>query len=159
MATSGVCVTGLTVFNIGTELSTFGHWVLLGLIQIGGLGYMLLATLTTIMAGRLALSQRLLVRESFQVFSFDHITSFVKYVLKVTLILEAMGAIILMFLWQSDVGWSQALFYGIFHSISAFCNAGFSLFSESLFGSSNRTWILLTFIFSDHRRRYWFYCS
>lgn len=132
-STSAVCITGLEVVDTGTTFSLFGQSVILLLMQIGGLGFMTFATMFSIMLGRrITLKDRILLREALNQVSVQGIVRLVKYVVLISFAIEAIGALILTLCWYSDFGWSKALYYGIFHSISAFNNAGFELFGNSL---------------------------
>jgi trk system potassium uptake protein TrkH len=131
-ATSAVCVTGLVVRDTGDYFSLFGQIVILLLIQIGGLGYMTMATFLLLLIGRtITLRERLIMQESMPQFSLGSVVQFAKYVLKVTLVLEVTGAAILSLRWMGQYPVPTAIYMGIFHSVSAFCNAGFALFSDS----------------------------
>lgn len=130
-ATSAVCVTGLVVVDTATTFTNFGEWVILLLIQVGGLGFMTFATLFAMILGRrITLKQRLLLQEALNQVSVEGIVRLVRSVLKISFAIEAIGALILTLRWQSDFGWSKALYYGVFHSVSAFNNAGFDLFGN-----------------------------
>jgi len=132
-ATSAVCVTGLIVMDTPTEFTLFGQWVILLLIQIGGLGYALMATFILLALGhRIGLRDRMMLAESLNVTDIGESVRYVKIVAVVTMALEGLGAILLTLRFSQDMDWSQALYSGIFHSISAFNNAGFALFSDSL---------------------------
>ncbi|MFH1239073.1 MAG: potassium transporter TrkG, partial [bacterium] len=134
-STSAVCVTGLVVVDTEKGFSLFGQVVILLLIQIGGLGYMTLATLTALFIGKkITLRDRILMQEGFNQFNLAGLVKFALYVVKVTLLFEFIGAIILAWHWAGTFGLSRAFYLGIFHSVSAFCNAGFSLFSANLAG-------------------------
>ncbi|MGW8282494.1 MAG: TrkH family potassium uptake protein [Gemmatimonadota bacterium] len=134
MATSAVCVTGLIVVDTATYFTPLGQaWILL-LIQLGGLGIMTIATLIIV-----ALGQRL-SRDWEQVAGGDphalsgmDAASLVRLVIRYTLVIEAVGALGLWLLWRTRLG-SGAVWHAVFHSVSAFCNAGFSTFSDSLSG-------------------------
>jgi len=131
-STSGVCVTGLTVINVGSELSPFGQAVLLFLIQAGGLGIMTLSTFFTIvLRRRLSLADRDIISTSFSTGPVPDVRSLVKYVVLLTVFLEAAGALLLFFRFLSDYPTGDAAYRAIFHSVSAFCNAGFSLNKDS----------------------------
>ncbi|AFQ42493.1 TrkH family potassium uptake protein [Desulfosporosinus meridiei] len=130
-ATSAVCVTGLVVVDTGTTFSIFGQWIILFLIQVGGLGFMTFATLFAMILGkRITLKERLLLQEALNQFSVEGIVRLTKSVLQISFAIEAIGAVILTLRWHSDYGWSKALYYGVFHSISAFNNAGIDLFGN-----------------------------
>lgn len=127
-ATSAVCVTGLVVVDTGTTFTLFGQWVILFLIQVGGLGFMTFATLFAMLLGRkITLKERLLLQEALNQVSVEGIVRLTKSVLQISFAIEAIGALILTLRWYSDFGWSKALYFGVFHSISAFNNAGIDL--------------------------------
>lgn len=132
-ATSAVCVTGLAVVDTGTTFTLFGQIVLLCLIQLGGWGFMTSGILMFIILGkRIGLKQRLLLKESINTFSLQGVIKLVKRIISITLIVEATGALILAIRWSQEMSWGKAIYYGIFHSISAFNNAGFGLEPDSL---------------------------
>jgi trk system potassium uptake protein TrkH len=131
-ATSATTVTGLVVVDTGADLTLFGQLVVLALIQLGGLGIMTFSTFFTLLvAGRLSILGRELLEETLSQSPIHNLGSLVKWVVLLTLAFEAVGSLFLTVGLAPDVGWGQAWYYGIFHAISAFCNAGFSLFSTS----------------------------
>ncbi|HOV79262.1 MAG TPA: TrkH family potassium uptake protein [Bacillota bacterium] len=128
-ATSAVCVTGLVVVDTGTHWTLFGHIVILSLIQVGGLGFMTMATFLFLLLGRrIGLRQRLIIQESLNQTNLAGIVRLARYVLIFTFVTEAVFAIILAIRWSADLGWRKGLWFGLFHSVSAFNNAGFDLF-------------------------------
>lgn len=132
-ATSAVCVTGLIVVDTPNDLTVFGQLVVLVLIQLGGLGYMAITTVVGVALGRqLSLHERLTLQEALNVQTMEGLARFVLTVLKLTLAFELTGALILTARWAGEYGIAQAAYYGVFHAISAFNNAGFALFSDSL---------------------------
>jgi trk system potassium uptake protein TrkH len=132
-ATSATCVTGLTVLDTPKDFSSFGHLIILLLIQIGGLGVMTMSTmLAFLMRKRISLRERIIMQESLNQFSIGGLVRLTKYILIFTAMIEGGGAIILYLFWQRTYSPLQALSLAVFHSISAFCNAGFSLFSDNL---------------------------
>ena len=132
-ATSAVCVTGLAVVDTGTTFTLFGQIVLLVLIQLGGWGFMTSGTLMFIILGKkIGLKQRLLIQESLNYFSLQGVIRLVLRIVLITLVVEAIGAIVLSIRWAQEMNWGKAIYYGIFHSISAFNNAGFGLEPDSL---------------------------
>src|SRR5665648_470322 len=146
-ATSATCVTGLIVLDTGKDFSTFGQLIILILIQCGGLGIMTMSTMFAFLAGkRISLRHRLLIQESLNQFSIGGLVRLAKYILIFTAVIEGVGAAILFFYWQRIYSPLQALYLAAFHSISAFCNAGFSLFSDSLIRYKGDSVINLTFI-------------
>ena len=127
-ANSATCVTGLVVVDTGTHYSFFGQIVILILIQIGGLSYMTIFTFLALLLGRkIPLLDRIILKESINFFSVGGIIKLARRILFIVLIFEGVGAIILASVFVKDYGILTGLFYGIFHSVSAFCNAGFDL--------------------------------
>jgi len=132
-ATSAVCVTGLIVVDTPSAFSGFGQVVILALIQIGGLGYMTVSTLIAVLLGRrMSLGGRLLLQTSLNLASRRDLARFVKTVITLTVVAECAGAVILTARWWPDFGLPTASWLGLFHAVSAFNNAGFSLFSTNL---------------------------
>lgn len=127
-ATSAVCVTGLSVVDTGTYWTTFGKVVIITLIQIGGLGFMSVATMFAMILGKkISLKERLIIQEALNQYSLSGLVRFTKYVLIVTFTVEGIGALFLSFRFIPQFGWIKGIAYSIFHAISAFCNAGFDL--------------------------------
>lgn len=133
-ATSAVCVTGLIVVDTATYFTPVGQaWILL-LIQLGGLGIMTLATLLIVALGqRLNRDWEEITGGQARVLSHIDEISLIRAVIRTTLALEALGALGLWALWQGELG-PGAIWHATFHAVSAFCNAGFSTFSDSLSG-------------------------
>ncbi|TCP59533.1 trk system potassium uptake protein TrkH [Tumebacillus sp. BK434] len=130
-ATSAVCVTGLIVVDTGTYFSTFGELVIISLIQVGGLGFMTVATFVLMFTGRrIGLKERLLIQESLNVSSMDGLIRLTRNVVLFTLAIEAFFAVILTIRFAQDFPLGRAIYYGAFHAVSAFCNAGFDLFGD-----------------------------
>ena len=128
-ATSATCVTGLTLYDTYTQWSGFGQIVIISLIQIGGLGFMSAATLFVfLLRKRIGLRQRLVMAQALSVGDMDGIVRLQKTVLKGSFAIEGIGALILFLWFLPEFGFSKALKWGVFHSISAFCNAGFDIF-------------------------------
>lgn len=138
-ATSATCVTGLVVVDTADHYSLFGQLVIMFLIQVGGLGYMTVATLMAIAIGRrIGLRERLVLQEAHNLYSVGGIVRFTRNVILMTMAIEGAGAILLAARWVPEFGWGRGVYYGIFHSISAFNNAGFDLMGQfrSLTGSA-----------------------
>ena len=132
---SSVCVTGLIVKNTPVDFSVFGQIVIMLLVQVGGLGYMTSASVIYLIVGkRIGLAERLIMRESLNVLSMEGLVRFTKGVLFITLIIEGIAALILSIRFSHDFSYIKALYLGIFHSVTSFNNAGFSLFSDNLTG-------------------------
>ncbi len=132
-ATSAISVTGLGVVDTGQHFTIEGKILLMLLMQIGGLGQMTLSAILLYMFGvRLSLKQQALAQEALGQDRKVNIVKLVKRIIIFALIAELLGMLILAFTWVPQLGWPQGLFYSLFHAISAFNNAGFSLFSDSL---------------------------
>lgn len=130
-AVSATCVTGLVVLDTATQWTFFGQIVILCLIQIGGLGILAFITIIQlVMKQRINLSQRLIIKQDIGGFDLKGIVTFVRKILLLTLLIEGAGAIILATQFVPMYGLGEGLWYSIFHSISAFCNAGFDLFGD-----------------------------
>ena len=128
-ATSATCVTGLVLFDTFTQWTGFGQGVILGLIQIGGLGFMSAATLVVFFLRRkIGLKQRLVMAQALSLNDLEGVVRLQKMVLIGSISIEGIGALILFAHFLPHVGFLTALWWGVFHSISAFCNAGFDIF-------------------------------
>ena len=136
-ATSATCVTGLSLFDTCSQWSGFGQLVLLCLIQIGGLGFMSAATLVVfLLRRRIGLKQRLVMAQALSVSDINGIVRLQRMVLQGSFLIEGAGAVILFLRFLPEYGPWQALKWGVFHSVSAFCNAGFDIFGSRNPGSS-----------------------
>ncbi len=134
MATSATCVTGLGTLSLAENFSTFGQVIILILIQIGGLGYMTLYSSMMILLGRsMGMENRIVMQDLLNVASMEDLIGLIVDIIKFTFLIEIWGAIVLTigFTFQG-LEFGKALYYGFFHSISAFCNAGFALFDDNL---------------------------
>ncbi|WNS43329.1 TrkH family potassium uptake protein [Paenibacillus sp. MMS20-IR301] len=128
-ATSAACVTGLAVVDTGTYFTGFGQAVILVLIQIGGLGFMTMATLfALVFKRRISLRDRLILQEAMNQSSMEGIVRLIRKVLIYSLIIEAAGSLLLSIRFAVDMPPVRALYYGLFHAVSMFNNAGFDLF-------------------------------
>jgi len=145
-ATSAVCVTGLTVVDTGRDFTLFGQVVILVLIQLGGLGIMTFAyALLISMVPRLSFQDRFVISQTLGGDQRVKTGSLLKAVLITTFSAELLGALLLFLKFQGEYPVSQAAFHAIFHSVSAFCNAGFSTFPNGLEGYSNDLSVILIF--------------
>ncbi len=130
-ATSATCVTGLVVYDTATHWSAFGQAVILVLIQIGGLSFMTMATMFSLLVGRtISLKERMLMVESLNQESIQGIVKLTKHVILGTIIIELIGAVLLSIRFIGDFGFWNGIYKGVFHSISAFCNAGFDVLGD-----------------------------
>ena len=127
-ATSATCVTGLVVFDTFAHWTVFGQVVILILIQVGGLGFVTLGMfLSLLLKRKIGLSEREMLHESVSAMSVSGMVKLTKEIIVGTICIEGIGAIILSLRFIKDFGIGRGIYYGIFHSISAFCNAGFDL--------------------------------
>lgn len=130
-ATTSTCVTGLVVGPTVSTWSTFGHIVMLVLIQVGGLGVItVMAALSLFLHRRMGLSDRLLLQDAFNLDTLSGLGDFVKKVVKGTFLVEGIGALLYMIVFIPKFGW-RGIWISVFNSISAFCNAGIDIFSEN----------------------------
>lgn len=146
-STSAVCVTGLITLDTGTHFSVFGQVIIITLIEIGGLGFMSFATMIALILGKkITLKDRLIMQEALNAFSIQGMVKMVKYVIKFTLLIQLIGAIILSTQFIPEFGLKKGIGFSLFHSISAFCNAGFDLFGHfsSLVNHNTNSVILIT---------------
>lgn len=146
-STSAVCVTGLTVIDVGNKLSIFGQIVLMLWIQFGGLGLMTISTVFIVALGwKIGLGNRLLMQEALNQYSFGGIIKLTKKVILYTAIVELTGAFILGVRFSFDFGIVKGFYFGLWHSVSAFNNAGFDLLGnfKSLTGYADDFTINLT---------------
>ncbi len=147
-STSAACVTGLVVLDTGKDFSRFGQVVILLWIQIGGLGIMTMSTVFLLLAGkRPSLGSRTLVQDTFTFSGDRNLPSLLRDVILFTVLIEAVGAFLLLFRFLPGRSVGEALYISIFHSIAAFCNAGFSTFSNNLEGYVGDWLISLTICF------------
>ena len=124
-ATSATCVTGLVLVDSALHWTPFGQGVILAMIQLGGLGFVsLISLIPLLLRRRIGLSQRLAIASAFNLNGMSGVVRVVRHALMGTFLLEGCGAIVPLF------GWGRGLWYSIFHSVSAFCNAGFDLMGE-----------------------------
>jgi trk system potassium uptake protein TrkH len=132
-ATSAVCVTGLVVFDTGTVYSLFGQIVIMILIQLGGLGFMTFGVTVAVLLGKkIGLKQRLIIKESANAISRAGLVKLTLSILLITIIFEALATLILTIYWSGEMGFLKGFYFALFHSVSAFNNAGFSLWPDSL---------------------------
>lgn len=130
-ATSATCVTGLVVVDTGTYFSTFGQIVIMLLIQVGGLGFMTMATLFSLVLKRkISLKDRLILQEAMNQNTMEGIVRLIRKVLLYSLVIESCAALLFAIRWAFDMPLGRALYFGVFHAVSMFNNAGFDLFGE-----------------------------
>lgn len=132
-ATSAITVTGLAVVDTGLDYTVFGQVVIMILIQLGGLGLMTFAVLIVMMLGKkVGLHQRLLIQEAMNQTSLGGLIRLVRVLLIFTIAMETISVLLLSIRWVPEFGWQEGIYQSLFHTISAFNNAGFSLWSDGL---------------------------
>ena len=143
-ATSATCVTGLIVRDTGKDFSLMGQLIILSLIQLGGLGIVMFGAVFALLLGQaLSLRESVAMQDLLSARTLSRIGNMIAFIFIGTIFIEAIGAVSIFGMWNDVPGWTgdvdKQWYYSIFHSISAFCNAGFSLFSDS-FISYNKGW-------------------
>ncbi|TPN90205.1 potassium transporter TrkG, partial [Salmonella enterica] len=132
VATSAVCVTGLTPINISEVLNPIGHTIMMLLIEVGGLGFMsVLLILALMFKKRVSIQSRLLIKDTLNLDNLGGSVKLLKFVVKFSLTIQLIGALLLATEFIPSYGLKKGIFFSVFHSISAFCNAGFDLFGNS----------------------------
>ncbi|WP_369710685.1 TrkH family potassium uptake protein [Leptotrichia sp. HSP-334] len=145
IATSAICVTGLSSIDIGSVYNIFGQMVILVLIQLGGLGVITFTSVIIIMISKkIGYYTKKIVQEDINIDTTFKIEEYVKKVIFSVIIIEFIGTIILFFEFIKKFGFLKAVYYSFFHSVSAFCNAGFSLFPDNLYRFKNSFLINIT---------------
>jgi trk system potassium uptake protein TrkH len=144
-ATSAVSVTGLSLVDVSTVFSPFGKAVILILIQLGGLGIMTFSTLVfTLIGKQISYQERKILKEDLNTYTIGGIVKFLKRIVLIVAGIEIIGAVFLTLGFSGTMPLKKAMIYGIFHSVSAFCNAGFSLFSDSIIRYSSNITVTFT---------------
>lgn len=144
-ATSAVCVTGLATIDVSTQLTLLGQWVLIALVQLGGLGIMTFAALTLIfLGGRLGLGYQRLVSDAMNQTQPRDLFWLVRRIGVFVVVAEGLGMLLLALQWVPEYGWQRGLFLSLFHAVSAFNNAGFALWPDNLIGLEGDASVILT---------------
>ncbi|MTJ54277.1 ATPase [Anabaena sp. UHCC 0253] len=144
-ATSAVCVTGLAVVDTGSDFSFLGQLFILLLAQIGGLGYMTTTTFLILLIGRrFDLRQKVAIQQALDRPGMSGSTQIIRSIIATTLFFEITGIFLLMAAFVPEKGWQEGIWLAVFHSISAWNNAGFSLFKDSLIGYQSSPLVTLT---------------
>lgn len=145
IATSAICVTGLSSIDIGSVYNTFGQIIILILIQLGGLGVITFTSVIIIMISKkIGYYTKKIVQEDINIDTTFRIEEYVKKVIFSVILIEFIGAVVLFFEFIKRFSFFKAVYYSLFHSVSAFCNAGFALFSDNLYGFKNSFLINIT---------------
>jgi len=128
-ATSATCVTGLVPFDTGSSWTTFGHIVIITMIEVGGLGFMSMASMVVLLLRRkVGLKQRMIMAQALSLNEMDSVVRLQKWVIFGSLSIQLAAALVLFVRFIPLFGAGKAAWYGVFHSVSAFCNAGFDIF-------------------------------
>ena len=144
-ATSATCVTGLAVRDTGSEFTLFGQLVILGLIQAGGLGLLTFSLfILALFRGRVSLAQRSIFEQTLATQAGHRLWPVLRLVFLFTFVTEGIGALLLFLRWLPEMGAGRAAYHGVFHAVSAFCNAGFGLRPDSLTAWRGDAWVVLT---------------
>lgn len=140
-ATSATCVTGLVLYDTWTQWSGFGQIVILCLIELGGLGFMSVASLIVfLLRKKVGLKQRMVIAQALSLNEMESVVKLQKWAIFGSLAVQLTGALILFVRFLPDFGWIRAIRWGIFHAVSAFCNAGFDIFGVLQPGTSLAVW-------------------
>lgn len=146
-ATSATCITGLTVVNTAEHWSIFGQVIILGLAEIGALGYMTFAVLLfNLMRRNLDLSTQLMVKESLNLENLSDTKSVMTYVVGLSALFQIGGSLLLAVDFVPRYGWVRGLYISVYHAVMSFCNAGFDIFGDSLMRFRNDSYLLLVTI-------------
>ncbi|MDT2753900.1 TrkH family potassium uptake protein [Enterococcus pseudoavium] len=142
-ATSATCVTGLTTLVTNTHWNMGGQLIILFLIEIGGLGFMMMPfVFFALMKKRVGLLTRIILRESLNLDSLSGVIRLMLYILRFAVVFQLLGGLLLAIDFIPTYGFATGLWYAIFHSVSAFCNAGFDLFGDSLVSFQDNPYVL-----------------
>ncbi len=140
-STSAVCVTGLIVQDTATYFTPIGQTVILILFQLGGLGIMAFSTLILLVAGRkISIQDKIIIQQDYHHTAAKNVKSLIKNIFLYAITIEGVGTLFLFLKWHGKFPGLKGLFYSLFHAISAFCNAGFSVFSDSLESFRGDVW-------------------
>ncbi|KAF1295725.1 Trk family potassium uptake protein [Enterococcus sp. JM4C] len=143
-ATSAVCVTGLTTLNTVEHWNELGQFLILLLIEIGGLGFMMMPILFfTLAKKKVSLSTRIVLREALNLDEMSGVMNLMLYILKLAAAIQSLGALALSIVFIPKFGWLKGIWYSIFHSVSSFCNAGFDLLGTSLAEYQSNIYLIL----------------
>ncbi|AJA79886.1 ATP synthase subunit J [Levilactobacillus brevis] len=146
-STSATCITGLTVVNTAEHWSIFGQVIILGLAEIGALGYMTFAVLLfNLMRRNLDLSTQLMVKESLNLENLSDTKSVMTYVVGLSALFQIGGSLLLAVDFVPRYGWVRGLYISVYHAVMSFCNAGFDVFGDSLMRFRNDSYLLLVTI-------------
>lgn len=142
-ATSAICVTGLTTLPTAEHWNELGQFIIMLMIDIGGLGFMILPIMFfALLRKKVNLSTRIVLRETLNLEEMSGVMKMMLYILKFAFVVQLIGAAALAFVFVPEFGWGKGLWYSLFHAISSFCNAGFDLLGDSLAGYQTNSYLL-----------------
>lgn len=144
MAVSATCVTGLAVVNTADHWNTFGQVIILIMVEVGGLGFMSFLVLLLNMTGQHpSFKSKMLIRDAYNFTSFNNGDKLVKSIVKLSLVTQLIGAVLLSLDFVPKFGWAKGIWFSVFHAVSAHSNAGFDLFETSLFKFKDNPYVLM----------------
>lgn len=143
-ATSAVCVTGLTTLNTAEHWNSAGQFLIMLLIEIGGLGFMTIPIIFFAIAKKkISFSMRIVLKEALNLEQMSGVMNLMFYILKFAVVIQLLGALALSFTFIPMFGWGKGIWFSIFHAVSSFCNAGFDLLGDSLFEYQTNVYLIM----------------
>ena len=143
-ATSAVCVTGLTTLNTAEHLNSAGQFLIMTLIEIGGLGFMMIPILFFAIAKKkISFSMRIVLKEALNLEEMSGVIKLMIYILKFAVVIQVIGAVALSVVFIPEFGWAKGIWFSIFHAVSSFCNAGFDLLGDSLLADQTNVYLIM----------------
>lgn len=143
-ATSAVCVTGLTTLNTATHWNNAGQFLIMVLIEIGGLGFMMIPILFFAIAKKkISFSMRIVLKEALNLEKMSGVINLMIYILKFAVIIQLLGTLALSVIFVPKIGWVKGLWFSLFHAVSSFCNAGFDLLGDSLRADQTNIYLIM----------------
>ncbi|MDO4624343.1 MAG: TrkH family potassium uptake protein [Enterococcus hirae] len=143
-ATSAVCVTGLTTLNTAEHWNSAGQFLIMTLIEIGGLGFMMIPILFFAIAKKkISFSMRIVLKEALNLEEMSGVIKLMIYILKFAVVIQVIGAVALSVVFIPEFGWAKGIWFSIFHAVSSFCNAGFDLLGDSLLADQTNVYLIM----------------
>lgn len=143
-ATSAVCVTGLTTLNTAEHWNSAGQFLIMTLIEIGGLGFMMIPILFFAIAKKkISFSMRIVLKEALNLEEMSGVIKLMIYILKFSVVIQVIGAVALSVVFIPEFGWAKGIWFSIFHAVSSFCNAGFDLLGDSLLADQTNVYLIM----------------
>ena len=142
--TSAVCVTGLTTLNTAEHWNSAGQFLIMTLIEIGGLGFMMIPILFFAIAKKkISFSMRIVLKEALNLEEMSGVIKLMIYILKFAVVIQVIGAVALSVVFIPEFGWAKGIWFSIFHAVSSFCNAGFDLLGDSLLADQTNVYLIM----------------